>query len=170
MKRLFSEHSKRRVQELSGAWCFLTDPEDIGEKQGWQKGLTGGETVIVPSVWNNELGLICYDGAGWYEKRFYTEGGTLRFEFESVMTKADVWLDGEKIGDHYGAFSQFELIVNNVTVGEHTLVVRADSRFDSQSIPQKRVDWYNYGGIARAVQVDTLLGICVLSNRIKYTQ
>ena len=169
MNRLFAEHARRRVTSLSGEWQFCTDPQDVGEAQGWQNGLTDGKTVIVPSVWNNELGHMCYDGAGWYEKKFYTEGGTLRFEFESVMTKADVWLDGNKIGEHYGAFSQFEFIVNDVSAGEHTLVVRADSRFDSQSIPQKKVDWYNYGGIARDVQVDILCGISILSNRVKYT-
>ncbi len=169
MKRLFCEHNVRSVMELSGAWDFLTDPKDVGEKEGWYYGLKNPQRVIVPSVWNNELGLLNYDGASYYEKKFYTKGGTLRFEFESVMTKADVWLDGDKIGEHYGAFSQFEFIVNNVKEGEHTLVVRADSRADKQSIPQKKVDWFNYGGIARDVYVDTLCGISILTNHINYT-
>ncbi|MBQ9120782.1 MAG: beta-glucuronidase [Clostridia bacterium] len=169
MKRLFSEHITRKVTDLSGSWRFLTDPKDEGEKNGWAGGLPSGETVIVPSQWNNELGLLNYDGSAWYEKRFYTDGGTLRFEFESVMTKADVWLDGKYLGNHYGAFSQFEFIVRDVAAGEHTLTVRADSRFDKKSIPQKHTDWFNYGGIARDVSVESLSGICILENHIQYT-
>lgn len=168
MKRLFNEHIVRCVSELSGAWKFKADKEDVGEKEGWEKGSFGGESVIVPSVWNNELGLLNYDGAGWYEKKFYSQGGTLLFEFESVMTKADVFLDGNKIGEHYGAFSQFYITVKGVKEGEHILVVRADNRQDKQSIPQKRVDWFNYGGIARNVYVHTLKGISILTNHIKY--
>lgn len=169
MKRLFDEHIVRACAELSGTWKFLADPTDIGIAEGWQRGLPEGESVIVPSVWNNEIGLLNYDGAAWYEKRFYTEGGTLRFVFESVMSEAAVWLDGVKLGEHYGAFSQFEFTVCDVSAGEHLLTVCADSRFNELSIPQKRVDWFNYGGIARDVSVERLIGICALSSRIEYT-
>ena len=169
MKRLFDEHKIRRVTELSGAWHFSIDADDIGEQNGWQNGLPTAKSVIVPSVWNNEIGLLNYEGAAWYEKRFYTSGGTLRFVFESVMTEAKVWLDGNKLGGHYGAFSQFDFIVPNVKEGEHILVVKADSRFDKKSIPQKKVDWFNYGGIARDVSLEALSGISVLSDHIKYT-
>ncbi|MBQ8392441.1 MAG: beta-glucuronidase [Clostridia bacterium] len=168
MKRLFDDHYIRHSVELSGAWKFLIDPQKTGESEGWTKNLPAAETVTVPSVWNNEIGLLTYEGAGWYERTFYTEGGTLLFEFESVMTLADVWLDGVKLGTHYGAFSQFELIAHGVTEGVHTLTVRADSTVDKQSIPQKKVDWFNYGGIARPVYVDTLNGVSILTNHIKY--
>ena len=168
MKRLFDEHKIRSVTDLDGGWLFLTDPDRIGETEGWQNGLKNAKSVIVPSVWNNELGLLTYEGYGWYEKVFTTVGGTLRFEFGSVMTQADVWLDGIKIGDHYGAFTAFDIIVNNVSAGEHRLTVRADSSFDSKSFPQRYTDWYNYGGIARDVSVETLKGISILSNHLVY--
>ena len=169
MNRLFAEHKKRSVIDLCGPWKFLTDPSDIGEGEGWHKKLPGGQTVIVPSVWNNEIGLLSYEGLGWYEKTFDTEGGTLYLEFGSVMTKADVWLDGEKVGEHYGAFSQFEFIVPDVAAGEHVLTVRADNRVDAKSFPQRYTDWHNYGGVAREVSVHELKGISILRNRIVYT-
>lgn len=168
MKRLFEKHRIRRVADLGGAWNFLTDPEDIGVASDWTRALPKGDTVSVPTLWNNETGLLSYEGAAWYEKRFYTDGGTLRFVFESVMTAADVWLDGEQLGSHYGGFTSFDFIVSGVTKGEHTLTVRADSRFDAHSIPQKRVDWYNYGGIARDVWAETLEGICILNHHLPY--
>ena len=168
MKRLFSEHEIRKTIDLCGEWKFLKDPDKIGENEGWQKGLPSGETVIIPSVWNNELAQLTYEGMGWYEKKFNTHGGTIRLEFGSVMTKADVWLDGVKIGEHYGAFTQFEFIVPNVAGGEHTLVVRADSSVDEKSFPQRYTDWFNYGGIAREVQAEELCGACIINNHIVY--
>ncbi len=169
MKRLFKEHEIRKVIDLNGNWQFKLDSENVGEAQGWQNGLTDSEMVIVPSCWNNELRLLNYEGRAWYEKKFTTNGGTLRLELGSVMTKADVWLDGKYIGEHYGAFTQFEFIVNEVEAGEHNLVVRADSTIDALSFPQRYTDWFNYGGIARDVEVNELNGISILLNHIEST-
>ena len=168
MKRLFNEHKIRKVIDLNGSWKFKLDSEKIGEKEGWQNGLTDCEDIIVPSCWNNELGLLNYEGIAWYEKKFLTSGGTLRLEFGSVMTKADIWLDGKWIGDHYGAFTQFEFIINDVANGEHTLIVRADSTIDALSFPQRYTDWFNYGGIARDVEANELKGISILLNHLTY--
>ena len=169
MKRLFNEHEIRTVIDLNGAWKFKTDPDKVGIKQKWQFGLAQGDTVVVPSVWNNELGLLAYEGWGWYEKKFNTSvDASLRLEFGSVMTAATVWLDGEYVGEHYGAFTQFEFVVLNVKAGAHTLVVLADSTIDGKSFPQRYTDWYNYGGIARDVQADVLNGVSILKNHIIY--
>ncbi len=168
MKRLFNEHYKRNVIELSGAWSFATDPDNKGEENGWQNGIPDAQTVTVPSLWNNELGLLNYEGCCWYEKKFFTNGGTVMFEFESVMTLATVWLDGKKLGEHYGAFTEFEFIVNDLTEGEHTLVVRVDSTINAQSFPQRYCDWFNYGGIARDVFAHQLNGISILTNHLVY--
>lgn len=169
MKRLFKEHEIRNVIDLNGNWLFLTDPDNKGEENGWQAKLPSeAKTVIIPSLWNNELGLLCYTGKAWYEKQFKTQGGTLRLEFGSVMTEADVWLDGKYVGNHYGAFTQFEFILNGIEAGEHTLVVRADTTKDKKSFPQEYTDWHNYGGIARDVEAQELKGITILSNHIVY--
>ena len=169
MARLFNEHIVRLVQSLDGAWRFCVDREDKGEAEGWEKGLPTAQTVAVPSVWNCESGLLDYEGASWYEKKFYSKGGVLRFCFGAVMTASKVWLDGNYLGSHYGGFSAFDFIVPDVTEGYHTLTVLVDNRFDEHSIPQKKVDWYHYGGIVRGVSVETLEGICVLNNRLEYT-
>ena len=168
MRRLFDEHKIRKVIDLGGAWKFSLDPDKKGINEGWQNGLPCGETVIVPSVWNNELGNIMFEGWGWYERKFTTQGGTLLFQFEAVMTESTVWLDGKEIAKHYGAFTPFEVIVNDVCEGEHTLVVLADSSFDAHSFPQRYTDWFNYGGIARDVTLHELKGISILLNHVKY--
>lgn len=168
MSRMFLTHHIRRSESLDGAWRFCIDPDSLGEREGWQCGLPKFESVIVPSVWNTKLGLLDYEGAAWYERDFYTAGGTLRFAFGAVMTKADVWLDGVKITSHYGGFCEFYAIVPGVSEGMHKLTVRADNSFDEQSIPMTFVDWYHYGGITRSVSVEALVGISVLSNRMEY--
>ena len=168
MNRLFNVHETRKTYDLNGNWKFKIDKDGLGEKNGWQYGLTDAETVIVPSNWNNELRLLNYEGCAWYERKLLTKGGTIKIEFGSVMTKADVWLDGKWLGEHYGAFTQFDFIVNDVSLGEHTLVVRADSSINEQSFPQRHTDWFNYGGIARDVSFDELNGISILTNHIVY--
>lgn len=168
MKRLFEEHKVRKVTNLSGSWRFATDANDIGEKEGWQNGLPYGDTVIVPSVWNNELGLLNFEGCGWYEKEFDIVESTLLLQFESVMTLATVWLDGNLLGQHYGAFTPFEFIATDLSCGKHTLVVKADNRFDEKSFPQRYTDWFNYGGIARDISAHELKGVSILSNHIAY--
>lgn len=169
MARLFEEHIQRTVRSLNGHWRFLPDPEDLGEQMQWYFGLHGGETVMVPSVWNEEKGLLTYSGAVWYEKQFYSREGCIRLCFDGVLTEARVWLDGVYLGSHYGGFTAFDFIVPQVSQGQHTLVLRVDNRFDAHSIPQKRVDWYPYGGILRDVRVERLEGLCVLENRLEYT-
>ena len=72
MARFFDEHQKRQVQSLNGTWEFVTDPDDIGEIQGWAMRLPHSCKVMVPSLWNNEMGLLEYEGAAWYQKKFYT--------------------------------------------------------------------------------------------------
>lgn len=168
MNRLFSEHIKRNVISLNGAWKSLADPENKGEQMGYHKGLPSGEGVIIPSVWNNELGMLNYEGCVWYEKKVLTSDGTFLLEFESVMTEATVWLDGTLLGNHYGAFTAFDFIVNIISSGEHTIIVRADSSIKAQSFPQRRTDWFNYGGIARDVAIHQLCGISILTNHITY--
>ena len=153
MSRLFEEHVKREVKSLNGAWLMLKDECDIGCKLGYEKGLAGARTVIVPSVWNSEISMLDYEGVVWYEKQFYTKGGTLRFTFGSVMTYAKVYLDGELLGEHYGGFCKFAFLKNEVSEGYHKLIVRVDNRFDKYSIPHATVDWYHYGGITRDVEI-----------------
>ncbi len=89
--------------------------------------------------------------------------------FDAVLTEADVWFDNEYLGYHYGGFSEFSFMLENIEEGFHTVTVRVDNRFDKQSIPQEWVDWYHYGGITRSVRIEYLKGICVLNNHFKYT-
>lgn len=168
MGRLFEEHYIRKTESLDGSWKFSCDPSDCGKTEEWYNGMPYCETVVVPSVWNTQQGLLTYEGVCWYEKEFYTDGGCLRLTFGAVMTEGEVWFDGKYLGSHYGGFTQFDFIIDDVTPGMHRVSVRADNRFNAQSIPQTWVDWYHYGGIPRSVSLETLKGISILSDKIDY--
>ena len=169
MNRLFDQHKIRKTVDLNGNWKFKLDPDNIGIDNCWFNGLTDAETVIVPSCWNNELRLLNYEGVAWYQKEFeVTTESELLFEFGSVMTMADIWIDDVKTCNHYGAFTEFSF-KHHVNPGTHTLTVRVDSSFDAQSFPQRYTDWFNYGGIAREVSYASLNGICIINNHIVYT-
>lgn len=168
MPRIFTERTKRQITCLDGMWFFKTDAENKGTENGWFNGFTDGEQISVPSVWNTEFGLTEYKGAVWYSKNFYFCGGNLRLNFEAVMTYAEVWLDGKLLGDHYGGYTQFDFYVNNASEGEHNITLRVDNSFNEDSIPQKKVDWYHYGGIIRSVFAEKVDGALVTNTRFDY--
>lgn len=168
MPRIFTERTKRQITCLDGMWFFKTDAENKGTENGWFNGFTDGEQISVPSVWNTEFGLTEYKGTVWYSKNFYFCGGNLRLNFEAVMTYAEVWLDGKLLGDHYGGYTQFDFYVNNASEGEHNITLRVDNSFNEDSIPQKKVDWYHYGGIIRSVFAEKVDGALVTNTRFDY--
>lgn len=169
MNRIFDEHFLRRSCCLDGTWQFVTDKEGVGEERGYTAALPdNAKSIIIPTVIGRDRDLITYEGVCWFERRFSTRGGTLRFCFGAVMTEAKVWLDGAYLGEHYGGFCEFSLIAENVEVGEHTLTVRVDNSSDPDSIPHAKVDWYHHGGIIRSVYVEELEGVCVLRCHADY--
>ena len=70
MGRLFEEHYIRKTESLDGSWKFSCDPLDCGKTEEWYNGIPYCETVVVPSVWNTQQGLLTYEGVCWYEKEF----------------------------------------------------------------------------------------------------
>lgn len=170
MNRVFDDHILRKVYSLDGTWQFCADESQEGEALGYTKELPAyAKNIIVPSVIGRDFGLLTYEGITWFQRKFHTNGGTLRFCFGAVMTEAKVWLDGEYLGEHYGGFCEFDLIAENVATGEHTLILRVDNSSDLDSIPHPKVDWYHHGGIIRSVSFEELSGVCVLRCHAEYT-
>ncbi|MBQ9116787.1 MAG: beta-glucuronidase [Clostridia bacterium] len=170
MNRAFEQHKVRDIVSLDGEWYFITDPENNGTQQGYNASIPkGAKRRYVPSVWNTDLGLLEYCGAAWYVREFNALGGAVRLHFGAVMTVADVWVDGEPVGHHYGGFTSFDVDIPMLSKGTHILSVRVDNSFDGASIPEKQVDWYHYGGITRSVTLSEMIGIGVLSVKADYS-
>ena len=169
MLRAFDGHEKRTVRTLDGEWYFITDKENRGAELGYPSAIpTEAKTTFVPSVWNTALGLLEYEGAAWYLRKFYWDGGNAQLHFGAVMTAATVWVDGVLCGEHYGGFTSFDIDLPDLAAGDHLIAVRADNSFDGGALPAKMVDWYHYGGIPRSVELRKMDGICVLYSHAYY--
>lgn len=156
MERLFQESVIRKSLSLNGQWSIAYDPGNIGDDVGYSSGEFSQSNVIyVPSCWNFELGRYDYMGVVWYARRFTTaEDVNARLVFHAVSGEAVVYLDGRRLGSHYGSYTKFWFDLQNLPAGEHVLVVKVDNTVnDEDTLPLKFVDWFVWGGIYRGVEL-----------------
>ena len=146
MERLFETHAVRKSRACGPVWT-LTTPDGGG--------LPRPEKVVVPGVWESHPALRNYRGRGVYEQRIEA-GGNVRVWLGGVSFRAKVFLDGALLAEHYGAYTGFEALAEDVPAGEHVLRVEADNRFDAGSALHIPNDYYAYGGINRPVIVEEL--------------
>jgi beta-glucuronidase len=90
-----------------------------------------------------------------------TTGWTLRFE--AVNRRADVWLNGVRLGAHEGGYAPFELRADGLRAGRNELVVRVDGRAAPDVLPPstRPRGWWNFGGILREVYLRRQTGFDV---------
>lgn len=137
MIRTFITHNVRKQQELTGSlWEF--EPCQ-GEHAGRRF------QVATPCCWENLPDFSNYRGEGIFRKKFCA-GGTVRLELKGVSHTAAVYLDGKEIASHYNAYTAFSAIVKNLRESEHTLEVKADNRFSSESALHIPNDYVSYDG------------------------
>ncbi len=162
---------KATTQDLNGTWLFKADTENEGILQGWESNFPGdAATMAVPSCWNNYPDYYDYVGVGYYKKEFYAKQGNARIVFEGVCNACSVYLDGELVYSHIGAYTAFSIYTNFEKSGLHTLVVRADSFVnDTDTVPNETRDWKIYGGIMRSVYITSLPDFFVDQLRVSYT-
>lgn len=182
----------RTVLELSGFWKVKADLHDQGIVKGWMAGFEPDAEVGVPGSWNeqlSELGLMNFTGAVWYLTSFCIpqplQGRRILLRFGAVDFQAQVWINGEPVGEHNGGFLPFEFDVTDrlSSKGENVLVVRTDNRLSHETIPQGVTradyvqfnlqrqetypptvfDFFAYGGISRRVTL-TAVHKCHLSS------
>lgn len=152
MYRLFEPHEVRRTRELSGLWDFATED-----------GLYEGK-LAVPSCWEVIPSLAAYKGTARYTKRIVT-GERARLVFKGVSHTARVYLDGEKIAEHYNAYTEFCADIIG-KAGEHTLEVVVDNAYSETSALHVENDYYTYGGIIRPVILEELSSAVI--NRVHF--
>jgi len=129
-----------------GDWKMGSYPVGEGEKQKVYSATfedRGFRTVKVPGEVQLELGLKGMDRyyqskelstinekEWWYRKQFVVpkeeRGKLLRLKFEGVDYYATVWLNGERLGEHEGAYVAFSYDVSPIVKfgAENTLVVK----------------------------------------------
>ena len=116
-------------------------------------------SLQVPGDWNTQdPQLYYYEGSVWYRTRFDApvRRATDRvfLHFGAVNYRADVYLNGRKLGVHEGGFTPFHFEVGDrLRPRGNSLVVKVDNRRRADGVPTLNTDWWNYGGITRPVSL-----------------
>ena len=149
---------------LGGEWRFA---HDWSEKSDWLPvesafDDSGWETVRVPHDWGirkfhpdgwGDAGKLDWWGLCWYRREFELPSGladAVYLEFDGVMARPEVYVNGVKAGGWDYGYMSFRLEVTKlVKPGEkNTVAVRADTR-------RIGTRWYPGAGIYRDVRVVT---------------
>ena len=112
----------------------------------------------IPNDWNTQANeLMYYEGTVWFKKSFdysLKNNKRLFLNFGAVNYKADVYLNGIKLGTHLGGFTSFTYEVSKIIKASgNYLVVKVDNKRQKDAVPTTNTDWWNYGGITRDVQL-----------------
>jgi len=155
------ENSGRQVYDFNSGWRFFKGKVENGQAIGLND--KDWETVNCPHGLelnsDQASGGANYQGEAWYRKRFTipfdSKNRRISLNFESVMGKCKVWLNGELLAEHFGGYLPFEAdLTNKVKEGENLLAVWADNSNDPNYPPgkeQERLDFAYFGGIYRDV-------------------
>ncbi len=169
----------RKTISLDGQWQTIVDPYESGfYDYRYQPSANGyfrnakpktksdlieydfdkSATLMVPGDWNTQSDqLFFYEGTVWYKKSFdYQRRGDARLfvYFGAANYVADVYLNGEKVGQHEGGFTPFNFeITGLVRETGNFLVVKVDNKRRRDAVPTLMTDWWNYGGLTRHVSL-----------------
>jgi beta-glucuronidase len=182
-QELIANVSSRKTISLNGKWQYIIDPYETGfydyryqEKNEndpeayWntdipknktdrkEHGYSDKYTLNVPGDWNSQSPkFLYYEGTVWYKKSFdfsqSNSGDRIFLYFGAVNYRADVYLNGKKLGMHKGGFTpfNFEIPPALLKAKGNFLVVKVDNKRLKDEIPTLNTDWWNYGGITRDV-------------------
>jgi len=182
---LISNTGARKALDLNGKWQYIVDPYETGfydyrykelkETNGdayWNTDIQANRTekkehgyvdkysLNVPGDWNHQQPeFTFYEGTVWYKKSFdmVKTAGPVKYYlyFGAVNYRADVYLNGKKLGMHKGGFTPFNFEVPSALLKEkgNFLVVKVDNKRYAEEIPTLNTDWWNYGGITREVKL-----------------
>ena len=177
--QLITNTEGRKTISLNGQWQVIIDPYESGfynyryqpSDNGYFKNAKAknkselieydfdkSETLKVPGDWNTQSDqLFFYEGTVWYKKSFNYQrkpNSHLFVYFGGANYFADVYLNGEKLGQHEGGFTPFNFeITNRVKDTDNFLIVKVDNKRRRDAVPTLMTDWWNYGGITREVKL-----------------
>ncbi|GJQ61383.1 MAG: beta-glucuronidase [Melioribacteraceae bacterium] len=145
-------------QENPSRSAFFMNSRALDKQDRIEYDFDKSDDIIVPGDWNTQKEkLYYYEGTVWYKKSFdYTlaEDKRLFLYFGAVNYKAEVYLNGKKLGTHIGGFTPFNFeITSIVKEKDNFVVVKVDNKRAKEGVPTLNTDWWNYGGITRDVKL-----------------
>ncbi|MFZ1934677.1 MAG: sugar-binding domain-containing protein [Thermoguttaceae bacterium] len=127
----------RKSIALDGRWLYRRDPAHEGTQAKYftvDCDVSNWKTMPVPSQWYVQG--IDYHGVVWFRRDVRVPadfpGAAADLCFDGVDYDARVWVNGQYIGRHVGAFSTFKLDASAAIKrgASNTIVVRVDSPLD----------------------------------------
>ena len=167
----------RQYLDLSGFWNFQIDPENRGRSEMWHSGLDHPRPIAVPASWNGQFDdYRDFLGPAWYQTNFDLPWGwenkQVFIRCNSINYLADIWLNGQKLGNHEGGHLPFIFdLSEHIKSRNNNLIIRVDGQLasdrvppgnitgseldffpsHSENFPQTQFDFFPYCGIHRPV-------------------
>lgn len=137
---------------LNGEWDFAFDYDNVGDKEKWYKKTSFDKKIIVPYVYQTKASGIneqkpCENV--WYLKKLsYSKksGKRLILNFEGADYITKVYVNGELVGTHRGAYTRFSFDITNFLKSENIIIVKCEDSYDRyQPRGKQRCADENYG-------------------------
>lgn len=156
-----------------GAGAFYTNAKPKDKMDLVEYDFDAAPTMLVPGDWNSQKEkLFYYEGSLWYKKSFdipdYDASKRYYLHFGAVNYRADVYVNGQKLGMHKGGFTPFNFEMSHVVKAtDNFVIVKVDNKRAADEVPTLNTDWWNYGGITRDVTVYELPSTFIQDYRIQ---
>ncbi len=138
------------------------------------------QTVDLPHDWDIFEGPVSGEGVtgtggGWFEagkgeyrKTFKTpDGEVVKLHFEGVYQKAEVFVNGQKAGQHHYGYTPFTVDVTPYIYKDKKQTNEVVVKVDNSEQPNCR--WYSGSGIYRHVWLETMPALHIAENGIFIT-
>lgn len=146
-------------QEKPSVNAYFTDTKQRHPADLIEYNFDKAASLQVPGDWNTQNDkFYFYEGTIWYRKKFdapaHKKSDRQFLYFGAINYRADVYLNGKKLGAHVGGFTPFYYeITDKLKNNDNSLVVKVDNKRFADAVPTLNTDWWNYGGITRDVKV-----------------
>ncbi|MEM1057044.1 MAG: glycoside hydrolase family 2 TIM barrel-domain containing protein [Bacteroidota bacterium] len=164
--------SPRQSVELT-RWRFALERDLPEGVEPWTEGFRheAMRPVRAPHTWNAvdegdprgladgiDVGQQYHRGVGWYVTT--VDGSEIEDHFvmlrlEGVGNLAEVWLNGERVGETTRTYTRTDLELTGWRAGLNHLAIRVDSRFHPDVVPHA-ADYTFYGGLYRGAEIVAL--------------
>lgn len=160
----------RSSTDLLQGWKFVQD-DSLSEADALANSGNSWSDVRLPHTWNatdaaqtaqtSPTSKDYKRGLGWYRLEFDATRttGTQWLQFDGASIVADVWLNGEKLGQHKGAFTAFRFdVTGKLKSNKNVLLVKTDnsaptSNSSVTAIAPLSGDFNMAGGLYRGVSL-----------------